>query len=120
MSSDGKSWLKTLPPKIIVLATAYFVLGILTLAVTFPPVIMAVVWLPAGISLAAILVWGYGVWPGILLGAFAAQTIFQLDAIGAESLLKTLASSALIGSSSGLGKSACVPIVALPAALRPV
>lgn len=102
MTSDGKSWLKTLPPKIIVLATAYFVIGILTLAVTFPPVIIAVVWLPAGISLAAILVWGYGVWPGILLGAFAARTIFQLDAIGAESLFKTLVISALFGSGAVL------------------
>jgi len=102
MTSDGKSWLNTLPLKIIALATAYFVIGILTLAVNLPPVISVVVWLPAGIALAAILAWGYGVWPGILLGAFAAQTVSQLDTIGAGSLFMTLVISALIGSSAVL------------------
>ena len=102
MTSDGKNWLNTLPRKIIVLATAYFVIGILTLAVNLPPVIMVVVWLPAGVALAAILAWGYGVWPGILLGAFAAQTVSQLDTIGAGSLFMTLVISALIGSSAVL------------------
>jgi PAS domain S-box-containing protein len=97
MTSDGKSWLKTLPPKIIVLSTVYFVIGILTLAVNSPPVAIT-----AGMALTAILVWGYGVWPGILLGAFAAQAVFHLNVTGFESLLKTLGISALLGSGAVL------------------
>jgi serine phosphatase RsbU (regulator of sigma subunit)/integral membrane sensor domain MASE1 len=102
MISEGKRWLKTLPSKIMVLATAYFIIGVLTLAVNAPPVAITAVWLPAGMALTAILVWGYGVWPGILLGAFATQTVFYLNATGVESLLNTLAISALIGSGAVL------------------
>jgi hypothetical protein len=45
MTADGKSWLSALPSKILVLAAAYFVVGILTLAANIPPVIVTVVWL---------------------------------------------------------------------------
>ena len=58
MTADWKSWLKALPFKILVLAAAYFIAGMLTLAANIPPVIDTVVWLPAGIALTAILVWG--------------------------------------------------------------
>ena len=59
MTADGKNWIGALPSKILVLAAAYFVVGILTLAANIPPVIVTVVWLPAGIALTATLVWGY-------------------------------------------------------------
>ena len=45
MTTDGKNWLRALPSKILVMAAAYFVVGILTLAANTPPVIITVVWL---------------------------------------------------------------------------
>jgi integral membrane sensor domain MASE1 len=81
MNAVGKSWLKALPFKIFVLAAAYFIVGLLTLAANIPPVIDTVVWLPAGIALTAVLVWGYRVWPGILLGEFGAQAVVHLAII---------------------------------------
>jgi len=102
MTADGKSWRKTPPSKILFLAAAYFVVGILTLEADMPPVIVTAVWLPAGIALTATLMWGYGVWPGILLGAFAAQAAFHLDATSAATVFKTLLISALIGSGAVL------------------
>lgn len=97
MTADGKSWLSALPSKIIVLAAAYFVVGILTLAANIPPVIVTVVWLPAGIALTATLVWGYRVWPGILLGAVAAHAAVHLDATNGGTPFMTLVISVFIG-----------------------
>jgi integral membrane sensor domain MASE1 len=97
MTADGKSRLKALPSKIFVLAAVYFIVGMLTLAANIPLVIDTVVWLPAGISLTAILVWGYRVWPGIMLGAFAAQAAVHLDLTSGGTPFMTLVISALIG-----------------------
>jgi PAS domain S-box-containing protein len=97
MNAVGKSWLKALPFKIFVLAAAYFIVSLLTLAANIPPVIDTVVWLPAGIALTAILVWGYRVWPGILLGAFGAQAVVHLDLTSGGTSFVTLVISALIG-----------------------
>ena len=56
--------------KVVILAGVYFAAGKvgLGLAVVNPSV--TAVWPPTGIALAALLVLGYRVWPGILLGAF--------------------------------------------------
>ncbi|MGA2001283.1 MAG: MASE1 domain-containing protein [Terriglobales bacterium] len=53
----------------IVLA-AYFLAGRIGLAIPFTSGNVSPVWPPAGIALAAMLVWGYGMWPAILAGAF--------------------------------------------------
>ncbi len=102
MTVDGNSWLKAISPKTLILAAAYFVVGILTLLANVPPVIDTAVWLPAGIALVAILVWGYWVWPSILLGAFAVQAAFHMDAISGGTLFKTLVNSILLGSGAVL------------------
>jgi integral membrane sensor domain MASE1 len=61
-SWDSKSnWLS----KILVVATSYFVLSKLGLLLARPPGIATAVWLPSGVALAAILIWGSQVWPGI-------------------------------------------------------
>jgi integral membrane sensor domain MASE1 len=52
------------------LAALYFVAGKLGLTLAFVNASATAVWPPAGIALAALLVLGYRVWPGILLGAF--------------------------------------------------
>jgi integral membrane sensor domain MASE1 len=57
-----------------VLATAavYFAAAKLGLSLAFVAEQVTVVWPPTGIALAALLLIGPNVWPGVALGAFAA------------------------------------------------
>ncbi len=52
------------------LTAIYFVSGKLGLMLAFDNVSASAVWPPTGIALAAVLVFGYRVWPAIFLGAF--------------------------------------------------
>jgi diguanylate cyclase (GGDEF)-like protein len=52
------------------LAVIYFVAGKLGLSMAFVHPSSTAVWPPSGIALAALLLLGYRVWPGIFLGAF--------------------------------------------------
>ena len=52
------------------LATAYFLAGTLGLRLAFIHPSATPVWAPSGIALAAFLVWGRSVWPGVFVGAF--------------------------------------------------
>lgn len=58
---------------IAVLAALYFALGRLGLLFSFTRPSITPVWLPSGIALAALLVCGYRIWPGVLLGALAVE-----------------------------------------------
>jgi PAS domain S-box-containing protein len=55
---------------IAILAAVYFVTGKLGLKLAVVHASATPVWLPTGISLAALLKLGYPVWPGLFLGAF--------------------------------------------------
>jgi signal transduction histidine kinase/DNA-binding response OmpR family regulator len=63
----------TLVARIAALAVANHACGRLALLMATPPGYVSSVWPPAGLSLAAILLWGPCVWPGIFLGALATQ-----------------------------------------------
>ncbi|WP_262965484.1 PAS domain S-box protein [Methylobacter psychrophilus] len=54
---------------IIGLAVAYVIAGKLSYFSVIPPGYAAAIWPPAGVALAAMLVYGYRVWPGVMLGA---------------------------------------------------
>jgi diguanylate cyclase (GGDEF)-like protein/PAS domain S-box-containing protein len=54
----------------ILLATAYFSAGLFTLTLSLPPSNAIPLWAPAGIALAAVLIWGYRLLPGVFLGDF--------------------------------------------------
>jgi two-component system, cell cycle sensor histidine kinase and response regulator CckA len=56
---------------IVVLAVLYFCAGSFGLSLAHVHPSASAVWPPSGIALAAILLWGYRLWPGIFLGAFA-------------------------------------------------
>src|SRR5437899_3282080 len=58
------------PLVLVALATAYFLAGKLGLMLAFVHKSATTVWPPTGIALAAMLLLGYRVWPGIFLGAF--------------------------------------------------
>ena len=62
---------------ILALAIVYFCAGIFGLSPAFNNPNASAVWPPSGIALAAILVWGFKLWPGILLGAFFVNFTFQ-------------------------------------------
>lgn len=55
---------------IALLAVVYIIAGKLGLQLAFVHPNATAVWPPTGIALAALLVWGYRVWPGIFIGAF--------------------------------------------------
>ncbi|MBF0486560.1 MAG: CHASE domain-containing protein [Nitrospirae bacterium] len=69
--------------RIILVAIVYFVTGRLGLNLAIPPGYATIVWLPSGIALAAVLVYGYRVLPGVWLGSFMTNvlTSFSMDAI---------------------------------------
>lgn len=62
-------WKKEIPA-VVLLAVAYYVAGKLGLTLAFVHPSSTAVWAPSGIALAAFLLFGYRVWPGVLLGAF--------------------------------------------------
>src|SRR5580692_902635 len=83
------------------LAAVYFVAGKLGLQLAYVHASATAVWPCTGIAIAALLVFGYRIWPGILIGAFlvnltnagSAQTSL---AIAAGNTLEGLAGSYLV------------------------
>jgi signal transduction histidine kinase len=57
-------------PAISAITLIYFVVGYFSLKLAFANPSASPVWPPAGIALAALLLFGYRVWPAILVGAF--------------------------------------------------
>ncbi|HYY73020.1 MAG TPA: MASE1 domain-containing protein, partial [Candidatus Bathyarchaeia archaeon] len=56
---------------------AYFLAGKFGLSLAFFHASASAVWPPSGIALAALLLWGYRLWPGIFLGAFLVNITTQ-------------------------------------------
>jgi integral membrane sensor domain MASE1 len=59
--------------KIVLLAAAYYGAAKLGLGLAFAAPSVTAIWAPTGIALAAIILWGYRVWPGVALGALLAN-----------------------------------------------
>ncbi len=85
---------------------AYFALakGGLALASIHPSA--TPIWPPAGLALAALLLWGYRLWPAILIAAFAANVVTAgsaatAAAIGAGNTLEALVSAWLVNRWAG-------------------
>src|SRR5450755_5076321 len=55
--------------RVVILIALYFVGGLVGRETSFLSGSVALVWPPAGIALAAILLFGYRFWPGVALGA---------------------------------------------------
>src|SRR3954447_14031491 len=60
--------------EILGLAAVYYGAAKLGLSLAFMNSSISAVWPPTGIALAALVFWGYRVWPGIALGALAANS----------------------------------------------
>lgn len=96
---------------ILLIAVANYLSGRLGLLLALPPGFSTAVWPPSGIALAALLLLGYGVWPGVWIGSFAMNVWLAMQSgpvtdwlaasliagsIGAGSTLQALLGAGLI------------------------
>jgi PAS domain S-box-containing protein len=65
--------------KLLLVALAYFAAGQLGLALSIQDNHIALLWLPAGIAVAALLRWGMWCWPGVFAGALVIQLSLGLS-----------------------------------------
>jgi signal transduction histidine kinase len=84
-----------------ILAAIYFVAGKLSLKLAFLNASASPVWPPAGIAVAALLLFGYRLWPGIFVGAFlvnllTAGNIFSSLGIAAGNTFEALIAVSLV------------------------
>jgi hypothetical protein len=86
----------------LAVALIYFGAGKLGLALAFQVEQVTAVWPPTGIALAAVLLFGYRIWPGIALGAFLAnvttpgETLFTALGITLGNTLEAVAGAWLL------------------------
>jgi signal transduction histidine kinase len=78
-------------------ALAYFALGRLGLLLAIPPGDASPIWPAAGVAIAAVLVFGYRIWPGLLLGAFAVNISPSFDASTTAELARPAGIALLMG-----------------------
>ncbi len=88
--------------KLAAMAAAYYAVGRLGLLLAIPPGYATAVWPASGIALAGTLLFGYRVWPGILLGSFLINLRTSLDTTSTASILNTTALAASIGMGASL------------------
>jgi diguanylate cyclase (GGDEF)-like protein len=88
--------------RIVILAAGYSLTGIVGLSLAIPPGYATAVWPPSGIAVAALLLWGRQVWPGIWLGSFLVNTAVAFS----DANLDAGATSLAVAASIGLGSTA--------------
>lgn len=89
-----------------ILAVVYFLAGKLSLKLAFLHASASPVWPPAGIALAALLLFGFRLWPAIFIGAFfvnltTAGNFFTSFGIAAGNTLEAVLAGALIQGLAG-------------------
>jgi PAS domain S-box-containing protein len=95
--SSPKKFLATYLLKLAIVFAAYFVAGRLGLAIPFTSGNVSPIWPAAGVGLAAVLLGGYKMWPGIALGALAVNLFSPIPSISAFGIALGNTSSALFG-----------------------
>jgi diguanylate cyclase (GGDEF)-like protein len=93
--------------QVVLLACVYFGAAKVSLLFAIPPGYATAVWPPSGIALAALLLFGERLWPGIWLGAALANymvnaSLLAAVVIGTGNTLEALAAAALIRRSMGV------------------
>ena len=86
-----------LPLRILLVFALYLAAGRLGLSVPFTSGNVSPVWPASGVALASVLLWGYGVWPGIALGAFFTNFFSPIPAWSAMGISLGNTCSALLG-----------------------
>jgi signal transduction histidine kinase len=95
--------------QILLLAAVYFAAAKISLSVAIPPGYATAIWPPSGIALAALLLAGNRLWPGILIGSFAANLTVEGNllvsaVIAAGSALQAFAVATLVRRHLGVPK----------------
>ncbi len=93
---------------IIALAVLYYATARIGQQLAISPGNVTPVWIPSGIILAAVLIRGFHVWPGIFLGAFIGNVWAYFDPSSTSLMLRAVAS----GSANGIGDTLCAVIPA--------
>jgi signal transduction histidine kinase/FixJ family two-component response regulator len=88
---------------VIALAAAYALTGRLGQATALPPGHITLIWPASGIALAAVLVFGNRMWPGIWLGSFLVNNWVSFDRTQAFASSNDVAASAVIATGATLG-----------------
>jgi signal transduction histidine kinase len=97
------------PLVIVVLALIYFAAARAGLSMAFVAVQVTVVWPPSGIAVAALLLYGRRMWPGVLLGAFfdnviASEPVWVAATIAGGNTLEAVVAATLVGDRSGFDR----------------
>src|SRR5881394_4393780 len=79
------------------IAAVYFIAAKLSLPLAIPPGYATAVWPPSGIALAAVLVLGPSVWPGIWLGAALVNGTVEASWLAAAIIATGNTLEALVG-----------------------
>jgi integral membrane sensor domain MASE1 len=87
--------------QIVCLAAIYYGAAKLGLSLAFSSPSVTAVWPPTGIALAALVLWGYRLWPGVALGAFLANSwtgvpLYAVAGIALGNTLEALAGAYLL------------------------
>lgn len=85
--------------EVLLIASLYVLTGKLGFLLAMPPGNVTTVWIPSGLALAAILLRGYGVWPGIWLGSFLLNAWFFSEIKATPFVSFLMASNIAVGSS---------------------
>jgi len=93
--------------QVALLAAVYFAAAKVSLLLAIPPGYATAVWPPSGIALAALLLWGRRLWPGIWIGSFAANVtiegaVLASVVIATGSTLQAYAIATLLGRRLGV------------------
>ncbi len=86
----------------LAIAALYFISGRLGLLLSIPPGFATSIWPPSGIALAGVLLGGYRVWPGVLLGSFCINIGLTFDDSSSTALIKSVAVGAGIAAGAAL------------------
>ncbi|MDJ0808102.1 MAG: CHASE domain-containing protein [Gammaproteobacteria bacterium] len=87
---------------ILVLAMAYIITGRLGLLLAIPPGYATAVWPASGIALAAILLYGYRLWPGVFLGSLLVNITVSFDGSDSQSVFNSIALAASVATGGSL------------------
>src|SRR5437763_76467 len=83
--------------KLVAVAAAYYGAAKLGLTLAFEAPSVTAIWPPTGIALAAVVLWGYRIWPGVALGAFLANSWTGIPVYSTLGITIGNTSEALIG-----------------------
>lgn len=97
MQAENQANYRNLLVPIIGIALAYLLTGRFGLLLAIPPGYSTLIWPPSGIALASVLIYGYRVWPGVLLGSVLVNVWTGLDTSSLSTIIDSLSVPMAIG-----------------------